>query len=631
VRVLDQNIHFSKANHFALEDDHSLEFQRMLSIPSSAMGELRQELIITLGNERAKGFLLRYGWNCGVSDGAKMKKRKWKNALDALYAGPKMHTLHGYVNVEPLVTEVDFEKKTLHFEGNWKDSYEAQEHMKLFGASQHPVCHTLVGYASGYLTTIMGTTVITKETQCVAKGDECCHWICKTLEEWEAGDNSIKQDLLLYKADRIADELDETYEKLRIERDNLSKTYHVHQKIIKEVLRETGLQSIAQVLNQTMDMPVLIEDSHFSLLASGGLAAKKGQIYSDQFKQWIRTKQKSKNRADVKQTMLIEVSPDHRRAITPIYLRQNVYGYCSFIYHDALIKEVDKMVLEQAALACSLYLLNERTRFNTEQRMRGSFLEELLSKRMNMQEIVKRAHYIDFKLEEPYFMMAINRRSVKPSLKEEMEFDEQFMNGLQRFFKSKNVNALISRKAENVLLLLSESAILAVNLKKEHFCEQLLEYCSKSSPHFLFKMGVSSSSPSIERSDQLYEESVAALKAANRQQNLVHFGNLGLIGILLQARNLDTIESFAYKVLGNLIEEDKGKNMELTKTLYYYLENGCNVHKTARAMNLSISGLRYRLGRINEILQLEINTPYIRHEIYLALQALFVLGQLEIE
>ena len=52
--------------------------------------------------------------------------------------------------------------------------------------------------------------------------------------------------------------------------------------------------------------------------------------------------------------------------------------------------------------------------------------------------------------------------------------------------------------------------------------------------------------------------------------------------------------------------------MELTKTLYHYLENGSNVHQTARAMNFSISGLRYRLGRLNEILQLDMSTGYIQ-------------------
>ncbi|MHB1167430.1 MAG: XylR N-terminal domain-containing protein, partial [Carboxydocellales bacterium] len=41
---------------------------RMLLINAQAMGTLRKDLIATLGQERAKGFLTRYGWACGSID-----------------------------------------------------------------------------------------------------------------------------------------------------------------------------------------------------------------------------------------------------------------------------------------------------------------------------------------------------------------------------------------------------------------------------------------------------------------------------------------------------------------------------------------------------------------------------------
>ena len=47
-------------------------------------------------------------------------------------------------------------------------------------------------------------------------------------------------------------------------------------------------------------------------------------------------------------------------------------------------------------------------------------------------------------------------------------------------------------------------------------------------------------------------------------------------------------------------------------------------------MNFSINRLRYQLGKTNEILQVDINQDYNRYEIYLALQCLIVLGELEI-
>ena len=260
--------------------------QRMITIPSSALGTLRQELIETLGIERAKVFLLRYGWNCGASDGANMKELKWDNDLDLLLAGPKMHSLHGHVQVETLISQLDIQKGTVHFEGNWFQSYEAEEHLKLFGTSEQPACHTLVGYASGYLSTIMGKKVITKETECIATGDEHCHWICKTVEEWNEDDN-IEKELMYYEAQHISDELNETYEKLRIERDRLSKTHQIHRKLVKEVLNETGLQSIANVLYQMVGIPVIIEDLQCNHYAVAGFSLQKAKSYSLEFEKWL--------------------------------------------------------------------------------------------------------------------------------------------------------------------------------------------------------------------------------------------------------------------------------------------------------------------------------------------------------
>jgi PucR family transcriptional regulator, purine catabolism regulatory protein len=599
----------------------------MIKIPSSAFGALRRELIDTLGSERAKGFLRRYGWNCGVTDTIQLQEREWENPKDLILAGPRIHTLNGHVQVEPIVCEVDFDKGTLHFEGEWVRSNEAQEHIKIFGYSEESVCHSLVGYASGYLSTIMGKKVITKETQCVAMGHEHCHWVSKTVEEWN-GDSDIEKEIYFYEADRMYDELEETYDKLRVERDSLSRTYDVHLKLFKEVVYETGLQSMTNIWYETMRMPLIIETLDCEIRAVAGISMEEATKYSSQFKEWLEQDNKKK---EMNQTNILDIAPGYKRVISPIYFRQNIQGYCSFLTEANTVSEADKMILGQFSLACSLHLLNERTRINTEQQLRGSFLEAILSKRITKSEIVDRAHYIDFELSAPYFMVAIHRQFEESSINKEMEFNDQFMNDLLKFLKTKGVNGLLGQKSGNIIILFSESMIMKSHLKKESLCQQTLDYCMTRYPKSLFEMGVSSSSPSIEKASQLYDESIASLKVTNYHQNLVFFDSLGIIGMLLQAKDLETIENFANKILGDLVEEDQAKNMELTKTLYHYLENGSNVHQTARSMNFSISGLRYRLGRLNEILQLDMSKAYTRHEIYLALQALMVIGKLEID
>lgn len=599
----------------------SANYERVITIPISAMGTLRLELIETLGLERAKGFLLRYGWHCGVCDGSKAKQLTWKNDEELVLAGPRLHTLHGHVHVIPDKIEVDINKGKIHLEGFWKNSYEAREQLRLFGKSGKPVCHFLSGYASGYLSTVMGQKVIAYELECEGMGDTECHWVCKTVDDWG---EKIAGELKYYEVNNIIDELDQTYKKLKLERDNLSKAYLVHQKLMKEILKQNHLISIANVLYQNMGVPVLIEDSHLDLLAAGGVTMKEAGNFSKQLKETF-------NYDNLTQTSFLVVSENHHRAITPIYLRQKIIGYCSFLYQDSYPREVDKLILEQAALACSLHMLNERTRVQVENRMRGNLLEDILNQRITQTEMLKRTRLIGFNWRNTgLFMISFNQFICHQTIEDELEFNDRFIVNLLNFFKNWNLDALIGQKAGHVVILLVENKELENPNKKKELCRTLIRYFSKKYKDCRFKLGVSSSSRQIKDVSNLYEETLACLKIADNNEDVVFFDSLGIVGILFQTRNLDGLRRYAHKILGSLIKEDKPKNMQLTQTLYHYLSNASNIHKTARAMNFSVSGLRYRLNRIMEILQVDLNEPSMMHQIYLALQSLIVLGELDI-
>ena len=161
----------------------------------------------------------------------------------------------------------------------------------------------------------------------------------------------------------------------------------------------------------------------------------------------VQEQKTGQGKQEISQTQLVDIAPGHRRIITPIYFRQKIHGYCSFITDKDTVSEVDKMLLGQAALACSLHLLNERTRFITEQRIRGSILEDLLNKRVTMSEMIIYARDNDFELKEPYFMVAIHRPLVETSAEEEIEFNDQFMNDLNKYLQSVDVKGLIGQKS----------------------------------------------------------------------------------------------------------------------------------------------------------------------------------------
>ena len=163
-----------------------LDEQRMLLIHSAVMGLLRKELIETMGVERAKGFLIRFGYHTGWRDAELGKKiRPDITHQEAFMVGPQLHAIKGMVQVKPRALEFDVKEGRFYGEFDWHNSHEVESHLANYGLSDEPVCWTLIGYASGYATFYMNRQVIFKETQCAGSGHDHCHIIGKTADEWD--------------------------------------------------------------------------------------------------------------------------------------------------------------------------------------------------------------------------------------------------------------------------------------------------------------------------------------------------------------------------------------------------------------------------------------------------------------
>ena len=232
--------------HFHL-DKGEIRFKdrRMVLSSADAWGMLRNDLIAALGLERAKSFLLRYGWNCGMNDACNLKGMfEWSNDNELLLAGLRMHNISGSVLPKLLNMEIDREKGIFHFVGEWINSHEAEQHLIHFAPHHEPVCYILMGYAGGYATEFMGKKVIVKEVECVAAGAKICRFIGKTLEEW--GDE-IASDLPFYEEKSMADELDIAYCRIEKQAELLKQSANLNQKLTQIVLQGNGLDEVAQL------------------------------------------------------------------------------------------------------------------------------------------------------------------------------------------------------------------------------------------------------------------------------------------------------------------------------------------------------------------------------------------------
>ncbi len=151
--------------------------RRAVLVQADAMGALRKELIDTLGVDIAKVILTRFGYSCGQSDARHLHALMGDDAVsEFVLAGPKLHMLEGVVCVETHALLIDPETGHYDMAGVWKNSYEAEQHVRLFGPSSDPVCWTVSGYASGFSSVAFDTPMICIEDQCVGRGHAECSW-----------------------------------------------------------------------------------------------------------------------------------------------------------------------------------------------------------------------------------------------------------------------------------------------------------------------------------------------------------------------------------------------------------------------------------------------------------------------
>jgi DNA-binding PucR family transcriptional regulator len=104
------------------------------------------------------------------------------------------------------------------------------------------------------------------------------------------------------------------------------------------------------------------------------------------------------------------------------------------------------------------------------------------------------------------------------------------------------------------------------------------------------------------------------------------FEQLGVYRILDTGQNRDEVRAFIREWLGQLLDYDRTKNSELVRTLWQYLECGGNYDETAAALVIHRSTLRYRLGRIREIADLDLNDVDSRLNLHVATRAWQVLS-----
>ena len=249
--------------------------QRALLLDAVAMGLLRKYLVENFGLNAARTVLTQFGFAHGWRMAEAMQSDfKWSSDEDWRRAGTRIHALEGLFRVEP------GSKDPLSREGVMLVAcYEAEQHLLHFGRADAPMCWTICGLTSGYLSRTVGKEIYVLEDRCMGKGDAACRLFGRTREEW--GDERA-EELRFFKPNHLKQSLDVSLHRVTETLKAAERKLREHRRALVRVGRDIeeplGIVAKSPPMRQLVDLARRLAKVDSTVLITGESGSGKERI-----------------------------------------------------------------------------------------------------------------------------------------------------------------------------------------------------------------------------------------------------------------------------------------------------------------------------------------------------------------
>lgn len=568
--------------------------KRMSLVSTEALGLFRRDLINTLGMERTKGFLMRYGWACGVKDGRELASMyEWVNIKELMLAGPVVHTLLGVVTATADKIEIDDDY--LCFTGKWENSYEAIQHIRHYGHSEDNGCWMLVGYASGYLTETFGKDVVAYETQCVGRGDPICRFIAKTLDSY---DPQAKKVMKYYKADSIATELDKTQKELYEINQNIIESDKIHQQLTNLLVEDKDLLETIHFVAETINKSVVI-DYYNKEIESAFINEQDKKSYRNWAKNFSY-KEEKKN--DIR--------------TYPIRTNNVNLGRLVIISKERIANR-DELIINRALSVFTVQMYHQWKITQSLWKKKENLFEEMLNdKSVNHDRFEKFTHLFHFHPNRSNRVLAIR---VNPTQKK-----KEVMEYMKVNYLLENKDFFLNQ--DNIIIILPEEEVKSPN----NFTHTILSELEKEFINHQFYLGIGRCSENLNSLRESYQDA-KSISEFNLLTNpltsqIASYEDMGSIMMFIKGSDHKELIDFYKRTIGEVIKYDELNDSDYLMTLKTYLDFNGNLQQTADQLHLSVAGLRYRIERIEGFCGIDLKTGEGRFNCQLAIQIHFAIS-----
>jgi PucR family transcriptional regulator, purine catabolism regulatory protein len=337
------------------------------------------------------------------------------------------------------------------------------------------------------------------------------------------------------------------------------------------------------------------------------------------------------------QTWLENDAPDSEAAVVPspigftiaLKVEKRVAGYLSLLDKQTPLDEFDRLVMTYGADVCAIELAKNRAVAFAVEQARGDWVQMWLSGTPADDDLLAtRAQQSGFDTTSPY-VVAIFRASSRSGAALPLE---SLISLVRDDLLRRQMNGAVGQYVDVIVALYPlENATQTPRVRR--LVDEVREQLASRTPSGLVGSGISRPANSLSGLREAYREAKDAVSIANElgdREQTTFYGDLKLFQLLLalKERNLDQMRRFYKETLGLLVEHDEGKKGDLIRTLNGFFAANGNLAKAASDLNVHRNTLVYRLERIAELTDMNLDDPDNRLILHLALKIQRVLATL---
>jgi purine catabolism regulator len=330
-----------------------------------------------------------------------------------------------------------------------------------------------------------------------------------------------------------------------------------------------------------------------------------------------------KNRVEVAQVVpepaLIDM-PEYgiRRLIVPIVANRMGRGFFSMLTAGNNFDALDTQFVKHGAAVCALEMAKEKAIREAQKRVQGSVLERLLMGTIPidqaMRQLARLGHHPD---NHPYaaLVSSWSGESSPSDRRLETLFNEQV--------SAHGNEALVQLLEGCVVVFCGVEGSMGKTIPRalKQLADSVVTRAKMQYPAANLTIGIGRPVGSLGEWRSSYQEAIAAQRMAMQWHvyQPLYFGDLGVYRLLSLLMESAELRSFYRETLGELADE-RYANDEFINTLETFFEEHGNLSQTANKLHVHRNTLLYRMERIAQIGNFDLDNPETRLAVHLALK-----------